>query len=245
MRARPQTTGAQIEESVRTGQQTPEQAAEERAKAFGPNPAEIKARSDQEGTHIEAQSFVNALAEAQDLVNTGVYNGKGATYQGEYGKGLTGYATDLIGATDPKTTQRDDRYNKIMNSVATQMTAAMKGAQSDKELNLALDTARNPNATKEAKQQALEVILKKAQLHSQVSEEAVKSLKGSPKYLEPYKPGSSLALGKDPARTSGIPPDTTGGATATADPNAAAKAWLAANPNDPRAAAVRAKLGGG
>ena len=113
-----------------------------------------------------------------------------------------------------------------MNSVATQMTAAMKGAQSDKELNLALDTARNPNATKEAKQQALEVILKKAQLHSQVSEEAVKSLKGSPKYLEPYKPGSSLALGNAPAYTSGIPPDTTGGAS-TADrrsPNAAAKA---------------------
>ena len=70
--------GAKIEESVRTGQQTPEQAAEERAKAFGPNPAEIKARSDQEGAHIEAQSFVNSIAEAQDLVNTGVYNGKGA-----------------------------------------------------------------------------------------------------------------------------------------------------------------------
>ena len=214
MRGRPQTEGAKIEESVRTGQQTPEQAAEERGKAFGPNAAEIKARSDQEGAHIEAQSFVNSLAEAQDLVNTGVYNGKGAALQGEYGKGLTGYATDLVGATDPKTTQRDDRYNKIMNTVATQMTAAMKGSQSDKELNLALDTARNPNATKEAKQQALDVILKKAQLHAQVSEEAVKSLKGSPKYLEPYKPGSSLALGKDPARTSGIPPDTTGGAPA-------------------------------
>ena len=192
-------TGAQIEESVRAGQQTPEQAAEERGKAFGPNPAEIKARSDQENTHIEAQSFVNSLAEAQDLVNTGVYNGKGAAYQGEYGKGLTGYATDFIGATDPKTTQRDDRYNKIMNTVATQMTAAMKGSQSDKELTLALDTARNPNATKEAKQQALDVIIKKAQLHAQVSEEGVKSLKGSPKYLEPYKPGSSLALGNAPA----------------------------------------------
>ena len=86
VRARPQTTGAQIEESVRTGQQTPEQAAEERAKAFGPNPAEIKARSDQEGTHIEAQSFVNALAEAQDLVNTGVYNGKGATIRASTAK---------------------------------------------------------------------------------------------------------------------------------------------------------------
>ena len=179
-----------------------------------PMPAEIKARSDQEGAHIEAQSFVNSIAEAQDLVNTGVYNGKGAALQGEYGKGLTGYATDLVGVTDPKTTQRDDRYNKIMNTVATQMTAAMKGSQSDKELNLALDTARSPSATKEAKLQALDVILKKAQLHSQVSEEAVKSLKGSPKYLEPYKPGSSLALGNDPARTSGIPPDTTGGATA-------------------------------
>ena len=199
VRARPSTEGAKIEETVRTGQQTPEQAAEERAKAFGPNPTEIKARGDQENAHIEAQSFVNSLAEAQDLVNTGVYNGKGAAYQGEYGKGLTGYATDLIGATDPKTTQRDDRYNKIMNTVATQMTAAMKGAQSDKELSLALDTARNPNATKEAKQQALNVIIKKAQLHAQVSEEGVKSLKGSPKYLEPYKPGSSLALGNAPA----------------------------------------------
>ena len=108
-----------------------------------------------------------------------------------------------------------------MNTVATQMTAAMKGSQSDKELNLALDTARSPSATKEAKLQALDVIIKKARLHSQVSEEAVKGLKGSPKYLEPYKPGSSLALGNDPARTSGIPPDTTGGATAAGAPPAA------------------------
>ena len=248
VRGRPQTEGAKIEETVRTGQQTPEQAAEERGKAFGPNAPEIKARTDQEGAHIEAQSFVNSLAEAKDLVDTGVYNGKGAAYQGEYGKGLIGYGTDLVGLTDPKTTQRDDRYNKIMNTVATQMTAAMKGAQSDKELMLALDTARNPNATKEAKQQALDVILKKAQLHAQVSEEAVKSLKGTPKYLEPYKPGSSLALGKDPERTSGIPPDTTGGAAAPAggDQMAAAKAWLAdpKNARDPNFEAVRKKVEG-
>jgi hypothetical protein len=38
-------------------------------------------------------------------------------------------------------------------------------------------------------------------------------------------------------------PAATGGGGG--DANAEARAWLAANPNDPRAAAVRQKLGGG
>ena len=111
------------------------------------------------------------------MLNTGVYNGEGAAIQGEYGKGLTGYATDLVGATDPKTTQRHDRYNQIMNTVA-----ADDGGHEGLSVGSGIEPGsryrqKSTIATKEAKQQALEVILKKAQLHAQVSEEAVKSLK--------------------------------------------------------------------
>jgi hypothetical protein len=173
---------------------TPEESTAYVEKQIGPSSSDVAARSKQETAHVEAQSYVNTMQEAKDLVNTGVYNGKAAPYQGEYGKGVIGYATDLIGATDPETTKRDDRYNKIMNTAATAMTAAMKGSQSEKELALALDTARNPASTKEAKQQALDVIIRLGQAHAAISERAVKEMKGKPTYLEPYQPGSSLVL---------------------------------------------------
>jgi hypothetical protein len=99
-------------------------------------------------------------------------------------------------------------------------------------MDWATSTVNDPSSPKENKVQALKILRAQMAAHLQSSEQTLKGMGTAPVKVDiPTAGGAGAAAPAAPAA---------GGS----DPNAAARAWLAANPNDPRAAAVRQKLGG-
>jgi hypothetical protein len=91
----------------------------------------------------------------------------------------------------------------------------------------AMSTVNNPTANIETKRRALAMLRSKVDAHLQQSGQNLTAMGGTAVKVE--------------APTAGV---TGAPAAAAGGDDAAARAWLAANPNDPRAEAVRKKLGG-
>jgi hypothetical protein len=132
-----------------------------------------------------------------------------------------------VTGTDPETTARSLRYSQIMSSEVVAQLKALKGPASNKDMDWATRTVNDPSAPRENKQKALQILRAQMDAHLRSSGETLKGMGTAPIKVE--VPGAG---------------DATAAPAATADPNAQAKAWLAANPNDPRAEAVRKKLEG-
>ena len=96
----------------------------------------------------------------------------------------------------------------------------------------ATSTVNDPSAPLENKRKALDILRAQMAAHLQSSEQTLKGMGTAPVKVEV------------PAQA-GAPASAAAPAAGGSDPNAAARAWLAANPNDPRAEAVRKKLEGG
>jgi hypothetical protein len=133
---------------------------------------------------------------------------------------------------DTETTANTQRFNQIMGEQALELLNKMKGASSDRDVQVNFKIANDPNATVQNKRLAIQALRARITTLLHVHNAAIEETSGKEKI-------PTLASGTA-APAAAAAPAATGG-----DANAAAKAWLDANPNDPRAAAVRAKLGGG
>ena len=219
VQARPQSDAAKIAQDVAAGRITKEQGDALIDKLSAPSASEMKAGNELQNQHLGVQGALSDLKEARDLLGpdgSGVRAGAGggATQIGAKWGG------DALGLSDPKLTQRTERFNQIMSAEAiTTMAEKLKGASTDFEMRQFIALMNDPNAEPATKVAALNKMIAKAEAHATLQQEQMKRAKVS----APAGPAA---------------------ATAAADPNAEAKAWLAANPNDPRAEAVRKKLEG-
>jgi hypothetical protein len=191
------------------------------------SPADQAAMGAARDENINLQTTAAKLAEADDLLAKGIYHGAGAGLQTDYGQTAAKLHLGGVTGTDPETTARSLRYSQIMSSEVVAQLKALKGPASNKDMDWATRTVNDPSAPRENKQKALQILRAQMDAHLRSSGETLKGMGTAPIKVEVPGAGGATAA---PA--------------ATADPNAQAKAWLAANPNDPRAEAVRKKLEG-
>lgn len=197
------------------------------------SPADQAAMGQARDENINLQTTAAKLAEAADLLEKGIYHGTGADTKTKYGQ-LTDTMPSLqhLTGTDSEMTARSKRYSQIMSSEVVAQLKALKGPASNKDMDWAITTVNDPSAPKENKVQALKILRAQMDAHLRSSTQTLQGMGTTPVKVEvPAAGEASAAAPAAPAPA--------------ADPNAQARAWLAANPNDPRAAAVRKKLEGG
>jgi hypothetical protein len=187
---------------------------------------------------------LSTLDEAEALLNhpKGIHTGNFAGTTQGIGEHVPKFAQGSQYLPDPETTKNTTRYNQIMGAEALNLLTQMKGASSDKDVQINFKIANDPNAPIEAKRAALGVLKTKLAAHLAVSNAGITEAGGT----VPKLGGGAAAAPAAAAAVKGGPGTIVpAAAAATGGDNAAAKAWLDANPNDPRAPAVRKKLEGG
>ena len=193
---------------------------------------------------IEHQSTLNALDEATALLNSpkGVQTGNWAGATQTIGEHVPGFLQGNSMLPDPDVTKNTQRYNQIMDAEAMNLVVKMKGSSSDKDVDRNYKIASNPNATKDARIQAIGVLKEKYSAYLAQNQRAIDMAGGDKVVLPKRVFGGATTDAPAPTGAGGTGPAT---APAGGDDYAAAKAWLADHPNDPRAEAVRKRLGGG
>jgi hypothetical protein len=178
LQARPQTDAGKVKADLAAGKLSEEEAAAALKKLTAPSAGEQKIINEQQSAHIDLQSSVDNLKEAEQLLNQGVYSGGGAEFKEIAGK----YAPSALGGitgTDPETTKRTQRYNQIMSPEALGALSKLKGASSDKDMMWAIQTVNDKSSSIENKKRALQVLQAKTQAHLQASEQTLKSMGGN------------------------------------------------------------------
>jgi hypothetical protein len=201
---------------------------------LAPKVNEQKFVKDLQEQSVAGQSLLASLDEAKALTEhpKGIHSGGGAGFIQGVGemvpKSLQGVAS--AAGLDPETVSNTQRYNQIMGEQALELLNKMKGASSDRDVQVNFKIVNDPAATLENKRKALGRMRDRIATLLELHNNTIKEAGGTVPTLSTAGSGGAAT----PAATGG------GG-----DANAEAKAWLAANPNDPRAEAVRKKLGGG
>jgi hypothetical protein len=229
---RPSTTDvAQLRRAAARGEISKEEADAAIKKLTSPSASEQKIINDQAMQSVDAQSSLATLDEALALTNhpKGIHAGPQAGITQSIGENVPKFAQGSSVLPDPETTKNTQRYNQIMGAQALQLLTQMKGASSDKDVAINFKIANDPNASIESKRQAIGVLRNKLSAYLEIHNRGIVEAGGT----VPKLPGAGGAATAAPTATGG------------GDANAEAKAWLAANPDDPRAEAVRKKLGGG
>ena len=232
IQARPSTDEvAQVERAAKRGELSPEDAAARKKKLLSGSPAEQKYETEMQEKSVAGQSLMSLLDEAQALTThpKGIHAGPQAGGTQTIGENVPGFLQKAIPGVlpDPETTQNTQRFNQIMGEQALEQLTKMKGASSDRDVAINFKIVNDPNATLDNKKKALVALKNRIATLLQIHNDSIVAAGGKVPTLA--KTESATA----PAAAGG------GGA------NAEAKAWLDANPNDPRAAAVRKKLEGG
>jgi hypothetical protein len=224
---RPQTDVAKIRADEKAGRISKEEADAAVRQSTAPPAGQQKTINEQEDLNAELQSNLAGLHRAQELLKSGnVYSGGGAEMREKAGKFVPDALGGFAGISSEKT-KATQEYNQIMSPQVLDVLNKLKGASSDRDMNFAIDTLNDKSATPEAKQAALERLLPKVAAHLELNQRRLKEMGREPVKVNTPAPATALP--------------TAGGGD---DANAAARAWLAANPNDPRAEAVRKKLEG-
>jgi len=234
---RPKSDVGNIKADVQSGKLTPEEGAAALKKLMAPPVSEQKFIKDLQEQSVAGQSLLASLDEAKALTEhpKGIHAGGGAGFVQGIGEMVPTRLQGISSAAglDPETVSNTQRYNQIMGEQALELLNKMKGASSDRDVQVNFKIVNDPAATLINKQKALgrmrDRIVTLLELHNNNIREAG----GTVPTLSTASSGGGAAT---PAATGG------GGG---GDANAEARAWLAANPNDPRAEAVRKKLGGG
>jgi hypothetical protein len=190
------------------------------------SPADQAAMGAARDENINLQTTAAKLAEASDLLDKGIYHGVMAGQKTSYGQAVPSVLQGITG-TDPEMTARSKRYSQIMSSEVVAQLKALKGPASNKDMDWATSTVNDASAPKEIKVQALNILRAQMDAHLKSSAQTLQGMGTAP--VQVQMPGATTV---------------TAAPAAGGDANAAARAWLTANPNDPRADAVRKKLEG-
>ena len=132
-----------------------------------PGVPEQKLILDLQGKSIDAQSSLSTLDDALALIDhpksihAGNYAGGTQTIGEHTPKFLQG--NSLL--PDPETTKNTTRYNQILGAEALTLLTQMKGASSDKDVQINFKIANDPDAPVEAKKAAIQVLKTRLAAH--------------------------------------------------------------------------------
>jgi hypothetical protein len=232
--ARPKSDVAQIEADLRGGRLSPEDATAAKKKLTAPSASEQKAANEQEDANVELQSTLAGLKEGYGLLKDDkVYSGGGAGFKEFMGKNLPTVGGYVAG-TDPEKTKATQRYNQIVTPQVLDFLAKLKGASSDRDMNLAIDTLNDRSADIETKKRAMETLIPKIAAHLELNQRRMKEMGREPVKVDTPPPVSGAPAAPAAAAGPARPPSMDDAALV-----AQAKAAIAAG-KDP--AAVKKQL---
>ena len=111
---------------------------------------------------IAGQSLIASLDEALALTNhpKGIHAGAGAGWTQGIGENTPKFLQGVTSAAglDPETTSNTQRYNQIMGAQALDLLNQMKGASSDRDVQVNFKIVNDPNATIDNKRKAIEAL---------------------------------------------------------------------------------------
>ena len=177
---RPASDAAKIMQDVQAGKLTAEQGEALVSKLSAPSATEMKAGNEIQNTYLDTQGALSDLKEARDLLGpegTGIRAGAGA------GMGQIGakWGGDALGLSDPKLTQKTERFNQIMSTEAINaMAQKLKGASTDYEMRQFVALMNDANAEPKTKMQALNNMIAKAEAHQALQLDQMKRAKVTP-----------------------------------------------------------------
>jgi len=111
---------------------------------------------------IAGQSLIASLDEALALTNhpKGIHAGAGAGWTQGIGENTPKFLQGVTSAAglDPETTSNTQRFNQIMGAQALDLLNQMKGASSDRDVQVNFKIVNDPNATIDNKRKAIEAL---------------------------------------------------------------------------------------
>ena len=111
---------------------------------------------------IAGQSLIASLDEALALTNhpKGIHAGAGAGWTQGIGENTQNFLQGVTSAAgrDPETTSNTQRFNQIMGAQALDLLNQMKGASSDRDVQVNFKIVNDPNATIDNKRKAIEAL---------------------------------------------------------------------------------------
>jgi hypothetical protein len=189
--ARPQTDVGKVKQDLAAGRLSQEEADAALKKLTAPGAGEQNIINKQNEQAIEAQSGLSTLDEALGLLNSkeGIHSGIGAGVKTDYGR----YIPESMGGPNEARTNNTLRYNEIMNSEALNRLTQMKGASSDRDVQINFKIVNDPTAPIENKRRALSVLRDKLAAHLKANEGAITAAGGTPTRLEKTTPAAPAA----------------------------------------------------
>jgi len=195
LQGRPQTDVARIRADEKAGRISKEEADAAVRQSTAPPAAQQKDAKAEEDANVELQSTISGLKQAQDLLNKNlVYSGGGAGFQEFMGKNLPTVGGYVAG-TSPEKTKATQTYNQIVTPQVLDFLAKLKGASSDRDMNLAIDILNDRSADIETKKGALERLLPKLGAHLELSQRRLKELGREPVKVDVPPPAGGAAAG--------------------------------------------------
>jgi hypothetical protein len=111
---------------------------------------------------IAGQALIASLDEALALTNhpKGIHAGPGAGWTQGIGENTPKFLQGVTSAAgiDPETMSNTQRFNQIMGAQALELLNQMKGASSDRDVQVNFKIVNDPNATLINKQRAIEAL---------------------------------------------------------------------------------------
>jgi len=218
--AKAQSDQGKVKRDVQGGFLTPEEGAA--ALKPEPKPAAVKGLAEAKTAYTNHAQEIGNLERAKGLLD------KGGINTGPYAGAATGVA-NLSGGYlgDKEKAQRTTDFNNIINAeTIKRMSETLKGASTDFEMKKFIEVYNNPNASDEARRTALENLITAAKIGKDTHASSIKAFGGDTAEID-------AQLGKTGGKSE----------TAKSPEDAAALDWATKNPDDPRAAKIKQRLG--
>jgi len=216
---------------IKADADTAKAAAEAKVREQAADPKRNEAIRNSEVGYRAGLSHIKDLEEAAGILDTpnGIYTGAAQNVAP-----IVGGIPVLDNLVDKEKAQRTARYNSLLGADAVKdMSATLNGPTTNFELQKFEKMRNDPNISDAARAAQLRNVITAARADLEARAKEAKAIGGDTARVD-------KALGAGAA----APAPAAGGGGAPTDQNAEARKWLEANPNDPRAAAVRKKLEG-
>jgi hypothetical protein len=215
--AKPQSTQGAVAYDASKGLLTPD----ERARALEPptKPATVKALDESKTAYSNHAQAVEDLEKAREILGRGINTGPMA--------GLVTGAANISGGYlgDKQKAQDTIDFNNLINARTIQrMSETLKGASTDFEMKKFIEVFNNPSASDAERLRAVNGLLTGAKVGMGIHANAIKQLGGDTRDVDAIRAQGKVSAEKSPE-------------------DAAAAEWAAKNPNDPRAAEIKKRLG--
>ena len=221
VQARPsEDPAAQVVRAEKDGELPHDIAQQRLDQLLAKKPGDVAKIEEMQKGAVDTQSGLKELNEAAAIMNSpeGIHTGQ----MGRLKTGLGGIFPESLGGPNDATQANTKRFNQILSGQGMQALLKMKGASSDKDVQISFEIINDPNQNLASKRKALETLVTKLTAYAEIEKQSlgkvgapVPTITGGPTAVDPAK----VSTAADPAQKAAADPAR----AAATDPAAAPK----------------------